>query len=103
MAEIRITTGQGVAYLSSDELYHSLTTDYDIIQCDEERIEQYFEGPKQILRHLKATGVTGISNPHWTPRTLINFCEQYGELFTTSQGVRLTYHPIYIIAKKKRK
>ncbi len=101
MQEIRATTGQGLSYLSISELCQSLLANYEIIHASEEVIEQYFDEPKQVLRHLKATGVTGISNPHWTPRTLIRFCEQYGKLYTTPQGVRLTYHPIYIIAKKK--
>lgn len=101
MQEIRCTTGQGLSYLSLDELCASLASDYEILHADEEIIEQYFEEPKQVLRHLKATGVTGISNPRWTPRILMQFCEQYGQMFSYPQGVRLTYHPIYIIAKKK--
>ena len=102
MQEIRETTKQGLSYLSTDELCNYLSQHYDIIYTEEQIIEQYFEDPKQVLRHLKATGVTGISNPHWTPRILMRFCEQYGKLFTTPQGVRLTHHPIYIIAHKKK-
>ena len=102
MEEIRHTTHQGLSYLSLDELCQSLADDYDILHADEQIIEQYFDEPKQVLRHLKATGVTGISNPRWTPRILMQFCEQYGKLYTYKEGVRLTYHPIYIIAKKKK-
>ncbi len=101
MKEIRETTGEGLSYLTTEEITQSLSDKYDIIHADEQIIEQYFDEPKQVLRHLKETGVTGISNQRWTPRILIQFCEEYGKLFTTKQGVRLTYHPIYIIAKKK--
>ena len=101
MQEIRETTGEGLSYLTLEEICQSLSNQYEVIHADEQIIEQYFDDPKQVLRHLKETGVTGISNQRWTPRILIQFCEAYGKLFTTVQGVRLTYHPIYIIAKKK--
>lgn len=101
MKEIRETTGEGLSYLTLDEITQSLSSIYEVVHADEQIIEQYFDDPKQVLRHLKETGVTGISNQRWTPRILIRFCEEYGKLFTTNQGVRLTYHPIYIIAKKK--
>lgn len=70
----------------------------------------------KVLYHLKQTGVTGLSAPvslhteqdhkakeHlWTRRDLYHFCERYTQKFSQGSTVSLTYHPIYIIAKKKR-
>ncbi len=101
--EIRETTGEGLSYIAATELVKHLSNQYDIIHIEENIIEQYFDDPKQVLRHLKKTGVTGISNQRWTSRILLNFCNEYKNQYTTLNGVKLTYHPIYIIAKKKRK
>ena len=54
-----------------------------------------------VLYHLKETGVTGTGKQHWTRRELNRFCEEYIRLFGDNQSVPLTYHPIYIIAKKR--
>jgi malonyl-CoA O-methyltransferase len=70
------------------------------VYAEEETIEQHFATPKDVLRHLKETGVTGIRSRHWTPRQLMEFCNRYTEMFGSGHDVALTYHPIYIIAKK---
>jgi len=55
---------------------------------------------------LKQTGVTGISGTSSqqlrTRRDLQLFSERYTQEFTQGTSVSLTYHPIYIIAKKKK-
>ena len=56
--------------------------------------------------HLKQTGVTGVtgtsSQQLRTRRDLQLFSERYTQEFTQGTSVSLTYHPIYIIAKKKK-
>ena len=99
--EIRETTGEGLSYISAKDIVEHLSKNYDILHIEETIMEQYFDDPKQVLRHLKKTGVTGISNQRWTPRILLNFCHEYKTNYSTPKGVKLTYHPIYVIAKKK--
>ena len=89
MEEIRHTTHQGLSYLSLDELCQSLADDYDILHADEQIIEQYFDEPKQVLSHLKATGVTGIRHPRGTPTIWRPLCHEYGKPSTYTVGVRL--------------
>jgi malonyl-ACP O-methyltransferase BioC len=100
MKQVTQLTGDGLSYPSADELKQMLSRHYTIVYAEEETIEQHFATPKDVLRHLKETGVTGIRSRHWTPRQLMEFCNRYTEMFGSGHDVALTYHPIYIIAKK---
>lgn len=102
MKEIRQLTGQGLAYRSREELTASLSALYDIVHTEEEVISLNFNNPMEVLYHLKQTGVTGTCNQSWTRSKLNLFCQEYERLFSPGKGsVSLTYHPIYIIAKKR--
>lgn len=109
MKEIRELTGSGLPYLSKGELEELLSPYYDILYAGEELISLNFNHPLDILYHLKQTGVTGVSGkvPNsqrtsvWTRRDLQEFSEKYVERFGSASKVPLTYHPIYILAKKK--
>lgn len=102
MTEIRQLTGNGLVYRSRRELETSLSTLYDIIYSEEEVIPLTFDSPMQVLQHLKQTGVTGTGTHSWTRSSLQQFCDQYVHQFSRGENVSLTYHPIYIIAKKKQ-
>lgn len=103
MTEIRQLTGQGLSYRSKQELETSLTPLYDIVYSEEEIISLTFSTPMQVLYHLKQTGVTGTASQAWTRNKLNQFCSEYERLFSTgANSVSITYHPIYIIAKKKQ-
>lgn len=104
MKEIRRLTGHGLPYRSKEELEASLAPFYDIVYSEEELISPTFDTPMQVLYHLKQTGVTGTASQAWTRSALNRFCNEYERLFSTGEsGVSITYHPIYIIAKKKQR
>lgn len=112
MKEIRELTGKGLPYRSKEELEAALSFHFDILYSEEELIPLSFEDPMKVLYHLKQTGVNGLSaqsslypkheKQAWTRRDLQHFCERYTQEFTQGTSVSLTYHPIYIIAKKKK-
>ncbi|MDD3037833.1 malonyl-ACP O-methyltransferase BioC [Bacteroides sp.] len=116
MKEVRELTGNGLPYRSRKELEGALSPHFDILHSEEEIIPLRFENPMKVLYHLKQTGVTGLSIPvplhteqdhkikeHlWTRGDLHHFCECYTRQFSQGSTVSLTYHPIYIIAKKKK-
>lgn len=131
MKEIRELTGNGLPYRSREELEVALSPHFDILYSEEELIPLSFEDPIKVLYHLKQTGVNGLSTQsspagkqendwcssednsknnfknnlpqqQWTRRDLQLFCERYTQEFTQGTSVSLTYHPIYIIAKKKK-
>lgn len=104
MRQVSEITGFSLEYRSIQELESSLVTDYEIIHSEEETTDMYFNSPMDVLKHLKETGVTGIKSRKWTKGMLSAFCSRYSENNTGTNGmVSLTYHPIYMILKKKKK
>lgn len=103
MHEIRQLTGHGLDYLSVEELQALLSPGFDILHAEEEVISLPFPTPQAVLKHLKQTGVTGTEKRMWTRSRLQSFCKEYTTRFSDAAGnVSLTYHPIYIIARKKQ-
>ena len=102
MKEIHSITDKGLPYRPLQNLEASLTPFYTIVHSEETICSRSFKSPLHVLRHLKETGVTGTGLQRWTRRELNHFCEEYIARFGNHASVSLTYHPIYIIAKKKK-
>lgn len=102
LKEIKTVTGQGLPYLSMQELAGLLSENYEVVHASEEQVKKTFRTPMEILYHLKRTGVTGVAQqPQWTRERLQCFCGEYRRLFDCGGLIPLTYHPIYIIARKR--
>lgn len=103
LREIKELTGKGLDYPTSDRLAKWLSAaDLDLLHLEEETITLTFQTPLDVLRHLKATGVTATGNGHWTKGLQASFCRHYSEQFATPDGqVTLTYRPLYIVTIKK--
>ena len=101
LKEFSEVTGNGIAYASSHQLKEMISSKYEILHFSQQEIEITFDTPYDILRHLKQTGVTGTCNQSWTKGKVEAFCREYSEKFSTGSEVRLTYSPIYIIARKR--
>ena len=104
MQEIHTLTGNGLEYLPLDSLKKLLSPLFEIIYAEEEIVILTFGTPLEVLQHLKQTGVTGTEKRVWTRGRLQNFCNEYIRMYSnTDHSVSLTYHPIYIIARKRIK
>lgn len=102
LREIRQLTGHGLDYLPLEELQALLSPGFEILHAEEEIVLLPFSTPQAVLKHLKQTGVTGTEKRMWTRSRLQTFCTEYTTRFSDPAGnVSLTYHPIYIIARKK--
>ena len=94
-------TGQGLNYISLEFLKRQLEQqNFEVLFIEQEVKQIYFDHPKSVLQHLKATGVTATAKSHrWTKQSLQQFYSDYQQ-FYDEQGFRLTYHPIYVIARR---
>lgn len=100
--EVKELTGKGLTYPTAEAVARWLSTDFHLLHQEEETIVLTFPTPLDVLRHLKATGVTATGNGRWTKGQQDAFCRQYAEQFATADGrVTLTYRPLYIVAIKK--
>lgn len=102
LKEIRAITGNGLKYYTLEAWKRMTESVFEIVYAEEELITITFADALQALKHLKQTGVTAISNNRWTKHDLADFCARYERDFSADNGVNLTYHPTYIIAKKKQ-
>ncbi len=104
LAEIRTLTGGGLEYLTMAEIVSILQSDFVVIEAVQSRECWYFSDPLAVLEHLRLTGVNALGGAGWTRKKLQLFVDGYNRDFRiTGKGVRLTYQPIYIVARPKER
>lgn len=107
LTEIKRLTGQGLHYFTVNELKNKLQAQgFEVLYMSEHLEHVYFEHPKQVLQHLKATGVTATAQKYrWNKQSLERFYHSYRQFIITDEHENLvyplTYHPIYVIARKQ--
>ncbi|SEO70647.1 malonyl-ACP O-methyltransferase BioC [Acinetobacter sp. yr461] len=102
LIEIKELTGQGLSYWSIENWNNALTlAGFEVLHLSESEAQLYFDSPKAVLQHLKATGVTATARHRWTKQTLQQFYQDY-DWFKHAEGYSLTYHPIYCIARRMK-
>jgi len=79
----------------------ALPEGFEILDAGEERRALWFDGPRDVLGHLRRTGVNGRAGDVWTRSRLARFCESYLRDFGKDGAVPLSYHPVWIIARKR--
>lgn len=88
--EISCITGTSLKYYSPSELEELFPKSFI---CPEIHI-MAFKTARDVLTHLKLTGVNAIENTNWTKKDLQNFEKTYSNL--CPGRITLTYNPIYI-------
>lgn len=102
MGEIAALEGISMPYHTLGQLVALVSDKFDVIHAEESISALSFGSPAEVLRHMKLTGVTGLRKETWTRSRLESFCSRYVERFSEPDGtVSLTYHPVYIIARRK--
>ena len=86
--------------IAAGQLADGLPEDVEILDLGERQDVLWFDTPRDVLRHLRETGVNGAASQVWTRARLAQFDADYRALFGTARGVPLTYHPIWIIARR---
>lgn len=100
LLEINQLTGIGLSYPDAHTLSKWLECRFTKVQMNEHELILAFDSPKEVLKHLKHTGVTGIKERTWTPSTLRTFENNYRAHFQTGEKVSLTYQIILLQAQK---
>lgn len=106
LIEIKTLTGRGLDYLDVEAWTDKLRQQgFELLHVQSGLEQMYFAHPLQVLKHLKATGVTATAQQHrWNKQSLQQFYQDYLQFSQIdSEGQRrycLSYHPIYCIARK---
>ena len=101
LQEVAELTGVGLAYGSAAELQAWLAPHFDLLAMEQGDTTLHFASPRDVLLHLRHTGVTGIRSVVWGKNSYRDFVARYNARYGDEQGVRLTYRPVYVLAKSK--
>ena len=71
----------------------NICSDYKVFEAEENITVLEFNSPKEVLYHIKNTGVNALSQMSWTKSDLKFFENNYPK---TNGKYPLTYHPIYV-------
>lgn len=99
--ELKEITGLGLNYLPCSELKNMLEKHFEVVEIIEEEEKVYFSRFRDILKHIKLTGVNGVSNKRYTISELKEIEQKYSEKYKQGKCFVLTYNPIYLFVKKK--
>ena len=100
LPEIKELTGVGLDYLSLPEITSMLEKRCLLEESHQENKVFLFPKPRDVLNHLRQTGVNSINRKPWTRQELHSFCQEYTKRFQVDQTVRLTYNPLYFVARR---
>ncbi|MDO4440736.1 MAG: malonyl-ACP O-methyltransferase BioC [Moraxella sp.] len=100
LKEIKALTSVGLDYHSMTDIKAMLqVVGFDVVATDYHPKILYFDHPKDILRHIKDTGVS-VGTQAWTRSSLSAFYEGY-DRFATDKGYPLTYDTLFVVAIKR--
>jgi len=99
--EIKELTGAGLNYPSFTHVLDLVSRHFQIVHADINRDPLYFDHPRDVLKHIRATGVGGVGGFSWTPRRFERFIDEYIAGFTADRGVMLSYVSYLVIGRKK--
>lgn len=88
-------------YLGAADLCRLLPEGLEALEARSLRRRLWFDSPREILAHLRETGVNGLASGGWTRRDLAAFEAEYTERFELNRRVPLTYEPVWLIARKR--
>ncbi|WP_430811233.1 MULTISPECIES: malonyl-ACP O-methyltransferase BioC [unclassified Carboxylicivirga] len=97
--EIKATTGNGIAYETKEQLISAASSGFELIAFEEWQEQLWFNSPLEVLKHMRSTGVNGVSACSWTKGKMNAFCNSYSQ-WAQSDGYPLTYHPYLMVFKK---
>jgi malonyl-CoA O-methyltransferase len=103
LKEVHAIQNSGLVYLSTVELAEKLSgAGFELLHLEGTQEVLTFASPRDVLEHLKATGVTASAkNSVWTKATLRAFEEEYQAFRTSDNRYPLTYTPVYCVARSR--
>ena len=90
LAELSAINPFGLHYRSEDDIIQIIRKYFRNVSCEDDTIQIVFENPREVMTHLRQTGVGGASSSSLPLRQIL-------ERLPSS----LTYRPLYIFASGK--
>lgn len=94
-------TGVGLDYRTPEQMSDLLAEDFIVEEVVSVQAQLILPTPRDVLHHLRATGVSGLREYRWTKSLLRSFEDEYRARFGTPEGVPVTYVGSCFVARKK--
>ncbi len=101
MGEIGALTGRSLAYHSPDAIKQMVADCFRLISLHSEITKIYFPGVREVLQHIRQTGVGGLGGSTALSGKFKEFSRQYYDRFASDKGFPVTYNSTFVIAEKK--
>lgn len=102
MHQVRELIGIGLDYTNESDLATMLKKNFSLLEFESSSCTLHFHTPREVLRHIQATGVGGAGTYQWTPGRLRAFDHEYRLRFGTEKGIPLDYVSTCVIARKEK-
>ena len=95
------STAGAPGYRDAEEWDAILPAEMELVAVHQTRIIRFFDTARDVLRHLRETGVNGNAQGGWTRARLAGFEAEYEARFRGDAGLTLTYDPVWMLARKR--
>lgn len=102
MREIAALAEAALPYRSIGEIAALASGSFELVEIEDEIVRQEFDTPEAVLRHIRETGVNGVSSRAWTRSHYLDFLQRYRAAYPAGSGVSLTWHPVYCCFRRKK-
>ena len=101
LREFSSLTSVNLHYFTNTEILSLLEQDFIIESFDTREDVLFFPSVREILHHIRATGVGGVSEYQWNKKTLRMFEEGYVAEFAAEKGLPVSYLSSCYVARKR--
>jgi malonyl-CoA O-methyltransferase len=97
--EVKMITGKGINYKSMQDVVICANKYFKVLDSQSWYQKLWFKTPADVIKHMRYTGVNGVSATKWNKKDLEQFVTNY-EMFSKENSYPLTYHPFLLILQK---
>lgn len=101
LKEFSRLTSVELRYHSDDAILALLEKDFIVESYNSFKDQLFFSSVREILNHIRATGVGGVSEYQWNKKTLKRFKKQYSTEFQCEKGLPVSYVSSCYVARRR--
>jgi malonyl-CoA O-methyltransferase len=101
LKEFSSLTSVELHYYSDDAIMSFIEKDFIVEACVNYDDQLFFPSVREILNHIRATGVGGVSEYQWNKKVLKRFEKQYSAEFRCGKGLPVSYVSTCYVARRR--
>ncbi len=101
LKEFSTVTNVELEYIEDLALKKILQMDFELVRDESYEDTLYFPTVREILGHIRETGIGGVSEYKWNKNSLQRFETVYKKQFSTTRGIPVSYSSSCYLLKKR--